>query len=104
MSSLTFQIGVWRFLSVLVYTNSIHKCTPFIKQSSMEHISLRFPQLSIKDQSPGEVENGWTLLHNAAKNGHFEVCKLLVDNVEDKNPGCNDGETPLFKAAQNGHF
>ena len=104
MISLTHQIGVFKFLSGHVYTQRFHKSTPFIKHSSMEHISLRFPQLSIKDQSPQDLENGWTLLHNAAKNGHFKVCKLIMDNLEDKNPVDSYGWTPLHSAAQNGHL
>ena len=35
--------------------------------------------------------DGWTLLHYAAKKGHFKICKLIIENVDDKNPADNDG-------------
>ena len=54
-----------------------------------------------------------TPLHLAAKNGHLSVCKLIIENVLDKNPtGPNIHWfrkqichwTPLHLAAHNGHF
>ena len=48
--------------------------------------------------------NGMTPLYAAANNGHFEICKLIVENVEDKNPAYNSGYTPVDIAAKNGHF
>ena len=43
-------------------------------------------------------------LHSAALKGHFEICKLIVDSVEDKNPALSDGDTPLHFAAEQGHL
>ena len=34
----------------------------------------------------------------AAFNGHSEVCHLILDNVQDKNPRTHDGWTPLHSA------
>ena len=56
--------------------------------------------------------NRTTPLHLAAKNGHLSVCKLIIENVFDKNPtGPEYGYskrinhwTPLHLAAHNGHF
>ena len=45
-----------------------------------------------------------TPLHYAAQNGHFEVCKLIIENTEVKNPKGYFGWTPLHNAARNGHF
>ena len=45
-----------------------------------------------------------TPLHAAAKNGHFEVYKLIMNGFNDKNPKNNWGDTPLHLAAENGHF
>ena len=45
-----------------------------------------------------------TPFHYAAQNGLFEVCKLILENVQDKNPVGLDGWTPLDFAAENGHL
>ena len=54
-----------------------------------------------------------TPLHLAAKNGNLSVCKLIIDNIVDKNPpawghkvqmALSDQLTPLHLAANNGHF
>ena len=51
-----------------------------------------------------------TPLHLAAKNGHLSVCKLIVENVSDKNPTSQATQqwinqwTPFHLAAHNGHF
>ena len=61
--------------------------------------------------------HGITPLHLAAKNGHLSVCKLIIENVFDKNPSGGkmvtkswmhpvwiDQWTPLHLAAYAGHF
>ena len=35
----------------------------------------------------------------AAEKGHFEICKLIIENVDDKNPANSYGFTPLWVAA-----
>ena len=45
---------------------------------------------------------GRTPLHSAAEAGKISECKLIIDNVEDKNPQDNFGRTPLHLAAFNG--
>ena len=45
-----------------------------------------------------------TPLHTAARNGHFEVCKLILENVEDKNPPDNIGSTPINEAIKKKNF
>ena len=49
-----------------------------------------------------------TPLHLAAKKGHLEICRLIMehDDVEepdDKNPVNLEGYTPLHYAVQGGH-
>jgi ankyrin repeat protein len=39
--------------------------------------------------------DGWTPLHNAARNGHKEIVELLIDNGADVNAKHILGETPL---------
>ena len=48
--------------------------------------------------------NGETPLHCAVKNGHFDTCKYIIDNVEEKNPMDSIGFTPLHYAAVAGHL
>ena len=38
-----------------------------------------------------------------ARNGSLELCKLILDNVQDKNPVSKYGSTPLFEAAVSGN-
>ena len=40
----------------------------------------------------------------AAKYGHYDICQLIIDNVDDKNPKDKYHNTPLHKAAENGNF
>ena len=62
----------------------------------------------LKNKNPGTIsrlnENGMTPLHYAAFNGHLRVCKLIIENVSDKNPSSvnSDGNTPLHWAAFSG--
>ena len=43
------------------------------------------------------------LLHVAAQKGYLNVCKLIAENVQEKNPEDCFGVTPLQLAAKNGH-
>ena len=45
-----------------------------------------------------------TLLHLAAENGHYNICKKIIENVQDKNPSDEKGWTPLHLAALFGHL
>ena len=47
---------------------------------------------------------GETPLHAAASMGHLAVCRLIIENIDDKNPKSNTGFTPLHKATENGHL
>ena len=40
----------------------------------------------------------------AAQNGQFEICKHIIENVEDKNPLGTCQRTPFHNAAANGHL
>ena len=56
-----------------------------------------------EDINPKNGRPGMTPLHMAAKNGHIEICKIILDKIVDKNPKDNSDWTPLHKAAGNGH-
>ena len=48
--------------------------------------------------------NQWSSLMLAAKNGHADVVKLMMDRIPDKNPKTFDGRCPIHFAASKGHF
>ena len=45
-----------------------------------------------------------TPLHVAAKRGCFEMCQLIVMEIDNKNPKDFQGYTPLHYAAEEGHY
>ena len=53
---------------------------------------------------PGRTPLGTTQLHIAAFRGYFDICQLILENVEEKNPANKMGKTPLHLAAQGGHL
>ena len=66
----------------------------------MEDLCQKFPQMGLEhvhqlEESP---------LHFAARNGDLESCRLIMKNLDNKNPGDNQGWTPLHRAAENGHL
>ena len=61
---------------------------------------------TLEDKNPEQIKGdaGYTPLHAAAENGHVEVCRLIMDAVEDISPKTKkDKTTPLHLAAKNGH-
>ena len=45
-----------------------------------------------------------TPLHWAALRGHLDICQLLIENIDAKNPATNRGVTPMHLAADMGHL
>ena len=43
-------------------------------------------------------------LHTAARFGHSEICKIILDNQEDKNPIHHSVGSVLHVSAEHGHF
>ena len=56
---------------------------------------------NVDDKNPAMSNNGVTPLHLAARNGQIEICQLILKNVHDKNPECNEGQTPFQLALEN---
>ena len=57
-----------------------------------------------EDKNPIVAKHrNWTLLHILAEKGQMEMCRLLVEKVEDKRPQDIDGSTPYHLAASFGH-
>ena len=53
-------------------------------------------------KNPREERFGKTPLHNAAANGHVEICKLITENVVEKNPKDKYGSSPFHSAVTMG--
>ena len=69
----------------------------------------KMASLDLKKQRPNqlfcasECMTEYTPLHLAAKYGHFSICKLIIENVQEKNPPNNRMYTPLHCAAASGN-
>src|SRR6266403_5668985 len=50
-----------------------------------------------------EDQNGWAPLHSAARFGHVEVSRLLLQYKVDNNPQDSHGQTPLHLASRAGY-
>ena len=55
--------------------------------------------------NPETKYHGWksTPFHFAAMSGNFQICKFIVDGVEDLSPRDEDNCTPYDYARKNGH-
>ena len=56
-------------------------------------------KICLRKKSP--TERG---LKSNLKSDHLDVCKLIMENIDDKNPADDIGWTPLHLAAFNGHL
>lgn len=93
------------------YTLRPHQ-TRLDHQHSPHHIAAERGSLSLckfiakrtKVLNPARAD-GMTALHFAVQEGHFDVCKYFMDNLDgDKNPANHDGRTPLHDAAFQGNL
>ena len=48
----------------------------------------------MEDQNPADIW-GNTPLHRAARQGHFEICRIITQDVLEKDPMNKFGETPF---------
>ena len=81
-------------------------------QHSPHHIAAKRGSLSLckfiarktKSLNPARAD-GMTALHFAVQEGHVDVCKYYIDNLDgDKNPPNHKGKTPLHDAAFQGNL
>ena len=63
------------------------------KKFKLEHISTFMENLYFR----------FTPLHYAAKAGHFDICKYIIENTNDINSMNSMDETPLSLAEENDH-
>ena len=72
-------------------------------------LSKNLVPMKIWEKKPNQMKcfvdstTEYTPLHAAAENGHFSVCKLIMDNVSEKNPPNNQKCTPLHVSAASGN-
>ena len=72
----------------------------------MRNGHLEICWIIMKDKNPAENPAdffGKTPLHLAAEHGHFEICQLLIADIDDKHPVACNGMTPKDYAFQYGH-
>lgn len=75
-------------------------CTPLHHPGRSQHISLSLeygPDLQAKDSE------GWTVLHQAAWNGHEKTVKYVLKKGADISSKAENGWTALHQATWNGH-
>ena len=69
--------------------------------------SFKFICEKTKDYSPpSHYKSGCNLtpFHIAAEKGYFNICQLIIENIDDCNPSVCYDRTPLGIAAQNDHY
>lgn len=64
---------------------------------------LKFVRVWLPLKAPVDKIVG-TALHLAAGNGYFNICKMIYEESEDKNPTNTFGDTPLHIAAYHGQL
>ena len=82
----------------------------FVKKSNVSKLTKiahgvqQFYTEAQDEQALTPNEQGETPLLLAARNNHFDVCQLIIEQSEEKNPSNGiDGYTPLHEAAKNGN-
>ena len=88
-------------LHVAAWKGSLNLCKNIMKKTSITN-----PQVTIGIGINDGHMDGWTPLHMAANEGHFEVVRTLMALMKDKNPkgSTTSGKIPLHLAASNGHL
>ena len=75
------------------------------KNSEVVITYIGFPLFSGNVQDKNPKSGGKTPLYFAAEHGHFSICQMIIEKIEDKNPKSSAFDwTPLHCAALNGHF
>ena len=69
-------------------------------QGNLEFWKYTMERINYTNWKKGDV----TAFHMAARNGCREICELIIDHLEDKNPADYKGMTPFHNASEKGHF
>ena len=87
-------------------SNGLDKITPIVFTADVIGDVNIFDFLldNAEDKNPILLTNiNWTLFHYLAEKGHFEMCRSMVEKVQDLSPRDIYGRTPYHIAALNGH-
>jgi ankyrin repeat protein len=86
------SLGITHFIDVLQFLHYVHLKVP------------NFLKLFINKAEVLIDQQGWKLLHHAVRLGDLRLCKLVIDNTDDKNPRGKLGLTPYHCAAWIGNL
>lgn len=97
-SSSTSRFGVHQNLSEMEFERGIWFAAQNNDLKRVESLLRKGISAAIEDSA------GYTALHYAARNGHYEVCKVLLENGADVNALTRSGHaTALHRAATQDH-
>ena len=97
-----------------VLSKTIRKCVKKKSDRPIENLLAKLntgklfvtPMGDVSKSHPTNLSNGCgeTVLHFAAKNGYLDVCKLIAENIQEKNPKDFWEKTPLQRAEENDQY
>ena len=108
--------GEWKIVLEKTPIETLKKSARFVLQTSQESSPIYVAGgignvelfKSIKEKTGlnenSEDDRGRTVFHSAAYNNHLNLCQVIIEQLQDKNPGNNWGLTPLHYAAFEGHL
>ena len=98
----------------ITLSKTIKKCVKKNSDRPIENLLAKLntgklfltPMGDVSKPHPTNLSNGCgeTVLHFAAKNGYLNVCKLIAENIQEKNPKDFWEKTPLQRAEENDQY
>ncbi|XP_063382703.1 tonsoku-like protein [Cydia fagiglandana] len=93
----------------IAYVNKVNEKGESLLQRACISGNKFMLQRLIAQKHPVNVRDfaGWTPLHEAAINGHYEIAQILIDHgavINDRGTNESKGQTPLHDAACNGYM
>ena len=103
--TICFPEKLWAYprIRALLTQNGIILSESQLAQLNTGKLIITSNGLSKPDPVNPSIVFGMTALHYAAQNGYLNVCKLIAENIQDKNPKDFGGQTPLQMAERRGH-
>lgn len=92
--------GVEQTLDEIKFDNSLHQACVYDDIDSVKKKIAKLRSENRISEINATDKSGFTALHYAARNGNYEICKILIElnaNVNAKTFNC--GSTPLHRAA-----